>query len=82
MVKFLAQWLPRSGEIALDGWVLAFTLGISLLTWICCGLLPALHMRRLNLESGAEAGLGAGGSADSGGSRTRNVLWFRKSRFR
>ena len=29
MVKFVGQQLPRSANIGLDGWVLAFTLGIS-----------------------------------------------------
>ena len=73
MVKFLAQWLPRSGEIALDGWVLAFTLVISLLTGFAAGLLPALHMAKADLNQALKQGLGRS-AADSGGSRTRNVL--------
>ncbi|HXN29368.1 MAG TPA: ABC transporter permease [Candidatus Acidoferrales bacterium] len=73
MVKFLAQWLPRSGEIALDGWVLAFTLGISLLTGFAAGLLPALRVAKADLNQALKQGLGRT-AADSGGSRTRNVL--------
>jgi putative ABC transport system permease protein len=73
MVKFLAQWLPRSGEIALDGWVLAFTLGVSLLTGFAAGLLPALRMAKADLNQALKQGLGRT-AADSGGSRTRNVL--------
>ncbi len=73
IVKFLAQRLPRANEIALDGWVLAFTLGISLLTGFAAGLLPALRMAKADLNQALKQGLGRT-AADSGGSRTRNVL--------
>jgi putative ABC transport system permease protein len=73
IVKFLAQRLPRSNEIALDGWVLAFTLGISLLTGFAAGLLPALRMAKADLNQALKQGLGRT-AADSGGGRTRNVL--------
>jgi predicted permease len=73
IVKFLAQRLPRSGEITLDCWVLAFTLGISLLTGFAAGLLPALRMAKADLNQALKQGLGRT-AADSGGSRTRNVL--------
>ena len=73
IVKFLAQRLPRSSEIALDGWVLAFTLGISLLTGFAAGLLPALRMAKADLNQALKQGLGRT-AADSSGSRTRNVL--------
>ncbi|HUB79680.1 MAG TPA: ABC transporter permease [Bryobacteraceae bacterium] len=35
--------LPRMGNIAMDGWVLAFTLGVSLITGAIFGLAPALE---------------------------------------
>ena len=73
IVKFLAQRLPRSNEIALDGWVLAFTLCISLLTGFAVGLLPALRMSKADLNEALKQGLGRT-ALDSGGSRTRNVL--------
>jgi putative ABC transport system permease protein len=38
--------LPRAGEIQLDGTVLAFTLGLSVLTGILFGLLPGLKVSR------------------------------------
>ena len=73
IVKFLAQRLPRSSEIAVDGWVLTFTLGVSLATGIAAGLLPALRMSKTNVNEALKQGLGRIAS-DSGGSRTRNVL--------
>src|SRR6202041_1165904 len=73
IVKFLAQRLPRSSEIALDGRVLAFTLGISLLTGFLAGLLPALRMAKADLNQALKQGLGRT-AADSGGGRTRNAL--------
>ena len=73
IVKFLAQRLPRSNEIALNGWVLAFTLGLSLLTGFAAGLLPALRMAKADLNEALKQGLGRT-AVDSGGSRTRNVL--------
>jgi putative ABC transport system permease protein len=73
IVRFLAQRLPRSNEITLDGWVLAFTLGVSLFTGFAAGLLPALRMAKGDLNEALKQGLGRT-VADSGGSRTRNVL--------
>lgn len=73
IVKFLAQQLPRSTEIGLDTWVLAFTLGISLLTGLAAGLLPALRLTRGDVNQALKQGLGRTAS-DSGGNRTRSVL--------
>jgi len=73
IVRFLAQWLPRSADIALDGRVLAFTLSVSLLTGFAAGLLPALRMAKADLNQALKQGLGRTAS-DSGGNRTRNVL--------
>ncbi len=73
IVKFLAQQLPRSTEIGLDGWVLVFTLGISLLTGLAAGLLPALRLTRGDVNQALKQGLGRT-SSESGGNRTRSVL--------
>jgi predicted permease len=43
MVAAVPGGLPRMDSVALDGWVLAFTLGVSLLTGIVFGLVPALQ---------------------------------------
>jgi predicted permease len=73
MVKYLAQRIPRSSEIAVDGWVLAFTLGISLLSGIAAGVLPALRLAGQDGNQALKEGLGRT-SSDSSGNRTRNVL--------
>jgi putative ABC transport system permease protein len=73
IVDFLAGRLPRSNEIALDGWVLAFTLVISLVSGLAAGLLPALRMAKSDLNEALKQGVGRTAS-DSGGNRARNVL--------
>ncbi|MGA2369106.1 MAG: ABC transporter permease [Candidatus Korobacteraceae bacterium] len=73
IVRFMGQQLPRSGGIGLDGWVLAFTLGISLATGFAAGLLPALRLTREDVSEALKQGSGRTAS-DSGGSRTRSAL--------
>ncbi|MGA8233806.1 MAG: ABC transporter permease [Candidatus Acidiferrales bacterium] len=73
MVKYLAQRIPRSSEITVDGWVLAFTLGVSLLSGIAAGVLPALRLARQDANQALKEGLGRT-SSDAGGNRTRNGL--------
>ena len=45
LVAFTARFTPRAEEIAIDGVVLAFTLGVSLFTGLLFGLLPAFTRR-------------------------------------
>jgi putative ABC transport system permease protein len=73
IVRFVGNQLPRSGAIGLDGWVLAFTLGISLLTGVLAGLLPALRLSKEDVGEALKQGAGRTVS-ESGGSRTRSVL--------
>jgi len=73
IVAFLAQSLPRSTDITVDGWVLGFTLVISLLTGVVAGLVPAVRASKSNLNDSLKQGLGRT-DADSGGHRTRSVL--------
>jgi putative ABC transport system permease protein len=60
--------LPRLDAIAIDGRVLIFTLGISLLTGLIFGLIPALHSSKLNINEALKEG---GRSSTTGGSRGR-----------
>jgi predicted permease len=73
IVKFVGERLPRSSGIGLGGWVLAFTLGISLITGLAAGLLPALRLTREDVSESLKQGAGRTAS-DSGGNRTRSVL--------
>jgi putative ABC transport system permease protein len=55
--------IPRSREINLDGRVLAFTIGVSVLTGIIFGLVPALQSSKPDLnETLKDAGRGSTGS--------------------
>lgn len=63
--------LPRAEQIGIDGNVLAFTLGIGLLTGLLAGLVPAFQLSRREL---AQRLKDAGGRTASGGNRTRNAL--------
>ena len=59
----LPKALPRTDEIALDWHVLAFTLGVALVTGILFGLAPALRMFKPNLQDTLKEG-GRGGSGE------------------
>jgi putative ABC transport system permease protein len=56
--------LPRLAEIRIDGWVLTFTLGVSIITSLLFGLVPALYASRVDLNGALRQGatrLGSGG---------------------
>jgi predicted permease len=73
LLKFFADKLPRMGEIGLDGPVLAFTFGLSIMTGILSGLLPALSMTKGDVSDALKQGVGRT-DADSGSSNTRSAL--------
>jgi predicted permease len=59
----LPETLPRTEEIGIDGHVLIFTLGISVLTGIVFGLVPALKTMRPDMhETLKEGGRGSSGA--------------------
>ena len=65
--------IPGLDGIGIDGRVLAFTLLLSFVTALICGLAPALGTSRVNPNDSLKAaGRGAAGSA--GGCRLRNAL--------
>jgi putative ABC transport system permease protein len=64
LVAFAARFTPRTGEIALDGWVLAFTFALAVLAGLLSGTLPAIQASR-----GIAAGLRRGGSGRPGAAR-------------
>jgi predicted permease len=69
--------IPRLDAISLDGTVLVFTLGVSLVTGLLFGLAPALRAAKLDLNTALKAGgrsaQGDGGLGSSRG-RLRGVL--------
>ncbi|MCI0408155.1 MAG: ABC transporter permease [Acidobacteria bacterium] len=58
VVRLAPGPIPRIGEIGLDVRVLAFTLGVSLLTGILSGLAPALRSARASLDPDLREGRG------------------------
>jgi putative ABC transport system permease protein len=64
--------IPRAMQVGLDWRVLAFTLGVSVLTGIIFGLFPALHLSRTELNEVLKEGRGAGAGAKR--NRIRGVL--------
>ncbi len=69
---FVPDMLPRLQQMDIDGRVLGFALGISVLTGVLFGAVPALRAARVNLSESLKEG---GRSSVSGGSqRLRSVL--------
>jgi len=73
ITSFLADKLPHSVAVGLDGEVLAFTAAISLGAGILAGVLPALRLTRADVSQSLKQGLGRT-DADSSGHRTRSIL--------
>jgi putative ABC transport system permease protein len=67
----LADQVPRADEIAMDGRVLLFALGASVLTGILAGLVPALRAGRATLTDALKEG---GRNEGAVGVRTRRLL--------
>ncbi|HMC61976.1 MAG TPA: ABC transporter permease, partial [Candidatus Solibacter sp.] len=65
--------LPRASEIRTDGYVMAFTLLVSMLAGILFGLAPALQISRADLNSVLRSE-GRGAGSGGGGGRRRNVM--------
>jgi putative ABC transport system permease protein len=56
LVRLSPENLPRVGEIHIDGWALAFTASLSLLTGILFGLAPALQSTHSNIVEALKEG--------------------------
>jgi putative ABC transport system permease protein len=72
IIHFLGQQLPRSTVVSLDMPVLLFTLGLSVLTGILAGIVPAWRLSKANVNETLKQGMGRAG--DSGGNSTRAIL--------
>src|SRR5579864_6183719 len=65
--------IPRLDDIRIDTTVLLFTLGVSILTGIVFGLIPAFRVSRVNLNTALKDG-GRSGSESGGLQATRDKL--------
>jgi putative ABC transport system permease protein len=54
--SFVVARLPHLQRVAIDGWVLLFTLGLTALTVVLFGLAPALRSRRIDLHTALRDG--------------------------
>ncbi len=66
-------YVPNEARITVNGYVLAFSAVVSILTGILFGLAPAVQCSRLDLVDTLKDG-GKGAGAGSAGARTRNAL--------
>lgn len=70
--SFVPPELKIVQEAGLNGWVLAFTMCVSLLAGVVCGLIPAAQSLKENLHGVLKEGMRNAGS--SGGQKLRSVL--------
>jgi len=71
LVGVAPEGIPRLDEVRIDGTVLAFAAGVTLVTGVLFGLFPALHSARANVSGMLKEGM----RGSSGGSRrARNTL--------
>lgn len=70
LISMAPPSMPQLGDVTIDGRILAFTAGVSLLTAVLCGLLPALELSR---PAAADA-LKEGGRTSSPGRRQRRIF--------
>ncbi|HXT22693.1 MAG TPA: ABC transporter permease, partial [Thermoanaerobaculia bacterium] len=63
LVGFVSRFTPRTGEVSIDGRVLAFTLVVSVVTGLVFGAAPALVARRNLMLALREGTTQAGGGA-------------------
>jgi putative ABC transport system permease protein len=73
LIGFLPGDVPRTEGIRLDGRALGFTFGLSLLTGLIFGLLPAWQIARVDLQNVLKDGSGRT-TAGSGHGRMRDAL--------
>jgi putative ABC transport system permease protein len=67
LLALVPQGIPQINHVGMDRTVLLFTLGVAVLTSLLCGLLPALHASRVDLNTALkEGGRSTAGSAREG----------------
>ena len=74
LVALAPPGVPRFQNVALNGWVLVFGLGLSFVTSILFGLWPAWHSSRTDIQLALKSGGGHGSSESPGARRSRDLL--------
>src|SRR4051812_6738451 len=74
LVALAPPGVPRFQNVALSGWVLVFSLGLSFVTSVLFGLWPAWHSSRTDIQLALKSGGGHGSSEAAGARRSRDVL--------
>jgi putative ABC transport system permease protein len=72
-ISFLPETLPRVSSIVLDWKVVAFALGLAVLTGLLCGVIPAFAAARTGVNEALKEG-GRTGTAGGGHARLRSAL--------
>lgn len=71
LARAAADFMPRAAELSLDGRVLGFALGLTLLTGLALGIVPALHASRADAgESLKDATRGSTAGRQAGAFRS------------
>jgi predicted permease len=73
LVKLAPEGIPRLEQVGIDARVLGWTALVSLLTGVACGLTPAWHNARLNLNDALKE-CGRGATEGDGQRRWRGLL--------
>ncbi len=73
LVALAPPAVPRFQNVALSGWVLAFTLGLSFVTSVLFGLWPAWHTSHADIQLALKSG-GHGSSEAPAARRSRDFL--------
>jgi predicted permease len=73
LVALAPPGVPRFQNVALNGWVLAFSLGLSFVTSVLFGLWPAWHSSRADIQLALKSG-GHSSSETAGAKRSRDLL--------
>jgi putative ABC transport system permease protein len=73
LVALSPPGVPRFQNLSLNGWVLVFSLGLSLVTSLLFGLWPAWHTSRADIQLALKSG-GRGSSDSAGSRRSRDLL--------
>ena len=79
-IALAAGWYPPTDEIQVDGTVLWFTAGLSLVTGIVSGVAPALRSFAVSLTASLKAG--AQGALRGRITASATSWWSRKRRWR